>query len=148
MSVPAVKRGLDDEVGSDDPNKKARPDTSHLQEIRILIENPEASVIIGKQGANVKMVRETSSAFVSILKTDNPGAKERVLTLKGPPECNAKAGELIARLLITANNERKQVHNLTSFKSLISQVTRNKFALHNRLSQHKLSHINNNHTTA
>lgn len=105
--MSAVKRGFD-EVGGDDANKKARPDTSHLQEIRLLIENPEASIIIGKQGANVKMVRTESGAFVSILKSDIPSAKERVLTLKGTPDCNAKAGELITRLLITANNERKQ----------------------------------------
>lgn len=105
MSV-AVKRNLEDEAS--DPNKKPRPDTSHLQEIRILIENPEASIIIGKGGANVKTIRADSGAFVSILKAENPSAKERVLTLKGIPEHNAKAGELITRLLISANNERKQ----------------------------------------
>lgn len=105
MSV-AVKRSLEEE--SSDPNKKPRPDTSHLQEIRILIENPEASIIIGKGGTNVKDIRNNSGAFVSILKAENPSAKERVLTLKGIPEHNAKAGELITRLLISANNERKQ----------------------------------------
>jgi len=105
MSV-AVKRNLEEE--SVDPNKKPRPDTSHLQEVRILIENPEASIIIGKGGVNVKTVRNDSGAFVSILKAENPSAKERVLTLKGLPEQNAKAGELISRLLISANNERKQ----------------------------------------
>jgi len=104
--MSAVKRNLEEE--DSDPNKKPRPDTSHLQEIRILIENPEASIIIGKGGANVKSVREESLAFVSILKAENPSAKERVLTLKGLPEQNAKAGELITRLLIKANNERKQ----------------------------------------
>lgn len=105
MSI-AVKRSLEEETN--DPNKKPRPDTSHLQEIRVLIENPEASIIIGKGGANVKTIRTDSNAFVSILKAENPSAKERVLTLKGIPEHNAKAGELITRLLINANNERKQ----------------------------------------
>merc|ERR1711957_1128521 len=106
--------GLEEE--SSDTNKKPRPDTSHLQEIRILIENPEASIIIGKGGANVKMIRSESEAFVSILKAENPSAKERVLTLKGIPEHNAKAGELITQLLINANNERKQTNGDTETK--------------------------------
>lgn len=105
MSI-AVKRNIEEE--STDPNKKLRPDTSNLQEIRVLIENPEASIIIGKAGVNVKMIRSESGAFVSILKAENPNAKERVLTLKGVPEHNAMAGKLITQLLINANNERKQ----------------------------------------
>ena len=116
MSV-ATKRNLEDEVTMD-TNKKPRPDTSHLQEIRILVDNPEASIIIGKQGGNVKMVRETSGAFVSILKSENPSARERILTLKGTPEANATAAKTIASLLITGQNERKQSQDTET-----SQVT-------------------------
>lgn len=54
------------------------------------------------------MVRETSGAFVSILKSENPSARERILTLKGTPEANAIAAKTIASLLITGQNERKQ----------------------------------------
>jgi polyribonucleotide nucleotidyltransferase len=112
--MSAVKRNIEDE--DTDPNKKARADPGDLQELRVLIENPEASIIIGKGGANVKMVRTESGAFVSILKTENAGAKERVLTLKGTPENNAKAGQLITTLLINANNERKQSNGDTENK--------------------------------
>lgn len=108
MTTLATKRSLEDQEGAEVGVKKPRPDTSGLQDIRILIDNPEASIVIGKGGQNVKMVREESSAFVSILKSDHPGSKERILTLKGTPENNAKAAQLITRLLITANNERKQ----------------------------------------
>mmetsp|Transcript_29206 Transcript_29206/g.41001 ORF Transcript_29206/g.41001 Transcript_29206/m.41001 type:complete len:363 (+) Transcript_29206:109-1197(+) len=101
------KRSLETGEEEAQGNKKPRSDIESLQDIRCLIENPEASIVIGKGGANVRSVREGSSAFVSILKTENPTVKERVLTLKGTPEANAKAVQLITQLLIAAANERK-----------------------------------------
>lgn len=95
------------EANGEQGMKKARTeDGSELQEIRVLIDNYEASVIIGKAGANVKKIRQDSSAFVSILKTEG-SSKERVMQIKGSVEFNAHALRLIATLLIDNDNERK-----------------------------------------
>lgn len=86
--------------------KKPRTEEGdELQEVRVLIDNFEASVIIGKQGSNVKKIRTESNAFVSILKAE--GSKERVMQVKGTVEFNAHALRLIAQLLIDNDNERK-----------------------------------------
>lgn len=94
------------EANGEEGMKKARTDDTELQEIRVLIDNYEASVIIGKAGANVKKIRQDSSAFVSILKTEG-SSKERVMQVKGTVEYNAHALRLIATLLIDNDNERK-----------------------------------------
>lgn len=101
----STKRGM--EANGEQGMKKARTEEgSELQEIRVLIDNYEASVIIGKAGANVKKIRQDSSAFVSILKTEG-SSKERVMQIKGTVEFNAHALRLIAALLIDNDNERK-----------------------------------------
>lgn len=79
-----------------------------LMELRLLIDNYEASVIIGKGGTNVKNVRSESGAFVSILKTDSPVSKERVMTVKGPELAICSALNLIVNLLLDSANQRKQ----------------------------------------
>lgn len=95
------------EANGEQGMKKARTeDGVELQEIRVLIDNYEASVIIGKAGANVKKIRQDSNAFVSILKTEG-SSKERVMQIKGTVEYNAHALRLIAALLIDNDNERK-----------------------------------------
>jgi len=100
-----MKRAHDEQL--DDVNeKKSRVDEDGLQEVRVLIDNPEASVIIGKAGANVKRIRIESGAFISILKNENPSSKERVMTVKGTVEKNASAFKLISELLIEALNEK------------------------------------------
>lgn len=78
-----------------------------LIEIRVLIDNYEASVVIGKGGANVKAIRTGSNAFVSILRNDFQ-SKERILTLKGTVEYIAKAAEMTAQLLIDSANEKSE----------------------------------------
>ena len=76
-------------------------------EIRVLIDNYEASVIIGKGGSNVKSIRTESSAFVSILRSDYPSA-ERVMTLKGKLENITTAAQLITTLLLQDANTKKE----------------------------------------
>lgn len=98
-------RSLEGEVDADGI-KKAKPD--ELGEIRVLIDNFEASIIIGKGGANVKQVRADSGAFVSILKNDDTISKERVMTVKGTDPNIATAMKLIHVLLLEGANSRKQ----------------------------------------
>jgi len=104
----ATKRTIQDENG--EVAKKARTETDDLQEVRVLIDNYEASVIIGKGGANVKKIRTDSSAFVSILKSEG-NAKERVMQVKGTVEFNTAALRMIAELLMSNENERKAAEN-------------------------------------
>lgn len=63
--------------------KQQETPAENTQELRILIDNSQVGAIIGKQGANVKAVREATSVYVSILKTDYRSVQERVLVLKG-----------------------------------------------------------------
>merc|ERR1719242_2310763 len=104
--MSGVKRGMDD-GDAEDPSKKMKADDDGKMEIRVLIDNHEASVIIGTGGSNVKMVRDKSSSFVSILKTENKSCKERVMTIKGTEEGICKAVQLIVQLLLDAANKRK-----------------------------------------
>lgn len=105
-----AKRGADDLTQVGVKKIKAADGTEvnveDLMEIRMLVDNTEASVIIGKAGANVKSVRTESGAFVSILKTESQTSKERVMTVKGELEAIAKAIKLMAGLLV-ANQQTK-----------------------------------------
>lgn len=65
------------------------------EELRVLIDNSQVGAIIGKQGANVKQVREATSVYVSILKTDYRSVQERVLVLKGDLSNIATACKMI-----------------------------------------------------
>lgn len=109
----SAKRPLDDTATVDEGIKIAKTEgevmkaSDEMMEIRCLIDNYEASVIIGKGGANVKNIRAESSAFVSILKKESEISKERVLTVKGSEESIALAMKLIATLLLDAGNQRK-----------------------------------------
>jgi heterogeneous nuclear rnp K-like protein 2 len=85
-------------------------DADELQEVRVIVDNYEASVIIGKAGVNVKKIRLDSSAFVSILKTEG-SSKERVMQIKGTVDFNVAALQMIAELLIKNDQERKQTDN-------------------------------------
>lgn len=105
-----LKRGLED-TEVDDGNKKIKADpvanTDDLMEVRVLIDNYEASVIIGKGGSNVKNIRTQTNSFVSILKTDSAVSKERVMTIKGTEDCIANALHAIIVLLLENANQRK-----------------------------------------
>lgn len=104
-------RSIEEGNGDQGMKKPRTEEGSDLQEIRVLIDNYEASVIIGKAGANVQKIRKESSAFVSILKTEGSASKERVMQIKGTVEYNGAALRLIAGLLIDNDNERKAAEN-------------------------------------
>lgn len=103
-----MKRDAGGELEQLDPKKvKMDGEPDDLLEVRVLIDNYEASVIIGKGGSNVKAIRTESGAFVSILRNDF-NSKERVMTLKGKVEFIAKAAELICSLLLEDGNAKKE----------------------------------------
>lgn len=89
---------------SDRNSKKMKDDD--ITELRCLITNGEAGVIIGKKGANVKEIREKSRAFVSILSNTDQKIEERVMSLKGSPTGCCDAFKLIAELLLFARRQR------------------------------------------
>jgi heterogeneous nuclear rnp K-like protein 2 len=108
----SMKRSLDDNETVVDGIKKIRADgtevkTDDAMEIRVLIDNYEASVVIGRGGTNVKNIRTESGSFVSILKNESPISKERVMTIKGSEDAISKAVQLIATLLLDSSNQRK-----------------------------------------
>lgn len=104
----ATKRAADNEAAGEDGIKKPRMDGegADLQEVRVLIDNYEASVIIGRGGENVKKIRAETSAFVSILKTEGSGTKERVMQIKGTVEFNTASLKAIAELMINNANSK------------------------------------------
>lgn len=67
-------------------------------ELRVLLTNEEASVIIGRKGANATRIRTETAVFLTILKTDAP-SPERLMVLKGSSEALVAAVLLIAHLL-------------------------------------------------
>jgi len=79
-------------------------------EIRVLIENQQVGGIIGKQGANVRRVREETGVFLSILKVQQEfrNVQERVMVVKGTNSQIAKAIHLTSELLIEAANRDKK----------------------------------------
>jgi predicted RNA-binding protein YlqC (UPF0109 family) len=79
------------------------------QELRVLVDNVHVGAIIGKNGANVKNIRENTGVGLSILKTDASAkqVKERVMVLKGQTSQIAKALHLVAERMVEAAAERK-----------------------------------------
>jgi len=84
VDIPGAGYGVD---GHHDKSAKlgqsddAKTNVSKMFELRLLIDNYEAGVIIGKGGSNVKDLRVQSSCFVSVLRSEAE-SKERVLTIK------------------------------------------------------------------
>jgi predicted RNA-binding protein YlqC (UPF0109 family) len=76
-------------------------------EQRLLIDSPQAGAIIGKGGAVIKGIREDTSAFISILSTDDKAAKERVVTVKGSVPAVGEAMGAVARIFAGDLNEEK-----------------------------------------
>ncbi|KAM9652064.1 RNA-binding protein Nova-1 isoform X3 [Haliaeetus albicilla] len=65
-------------------------------EVKIIVPNSTAGLIIGKGGATVKAIMEQSGAWVQLSqKPDGINLQERVVTVSGEPEQNRKAVELI-----------------------------------------------------
>jgi transcription antitermination factor NusA-like protein len=101
------KRALEETSATTDGYKKPKMDEAGVLETRVLISNYDASVIIGKGGSNVKAIRQTSSAFISILKNkEGASTKERVMNVKGTVENSATAIYEITKLLL--ENETKE----------------------------------------
>jgi len=98
------KRRFDDTQG----DGTAGPNADGLFEIRVLINNHEGSVIIGKEGSNVKAIRQQTNCYLSVKKVQVPTVKDRILTIKGMPDGIAKALLMISQYLLEANNQRKQ----------------------------------------
>lgn len=111
-----AKRGPEEQ--GDQNGKKVRYDED-LFEQRVLVSNPESSVIIGKGGNNVKNIRAESGCFVSLLKNDQGTiTQERVMTVKGSVEGVAKALQLVAQVLLEA---RKTQDDTLTVKLLINK---------------------------
>uniref|UniRef100_W5MU17 NOVA alternative splicing regulator 1 n=1 Tax=Lepisosteus oculatus TaxID=7918 RepID=W5MU17_LEPOC len=70
--------------------------TSRASQVKIIVPNSTAGLIIGKGGATVKAIMEQSGAWVQLSqKPDGINLQERVVTVSGEPEQNRKAVELI-----------------------------------------------------
>ncbi|XP_041121795.1 RNA-binding protein Nova-1-like isoform X3 [Polyodon spathula] len=70
--------------------------TSRANQVKIIVPNSTAGLIIGKGGATVKAIMEQSGAWVQLSqKPDGINLQERVVTVSGEPEQNCKAVELI-----------------------------------------------------
>uniref|UniRef100_A0A2K6F9U0 NOVA alternative splicing regulator 1 n=1 Tax=Propithecus coquereli TaxID=379532 RepID=A0A2K6F9U0_PROCO len=70
--------------------------TSRANQVKIIVPNSTAGLIIGKGGATVKAIMEQSGAWVQLSqKPDGINLQERVVTVSGEPEQNRKAVELI-----------------------------------------------------
>ncbi|XP_068109989.1 RNA-binding protein Nova-1 isoform X1 [Hyperolius riggenbachi] len=71
---------------------------SRASQVKIIVPNSTAGLIIGKGGATVKAVMEQSGAWVQLSqKPDGINLQERVVTVSGEPEQNRKAVELIVQ---------------------------------------------------
>jgi ribosomal protein S3 len=112
----ATKRNLDETV-DDNGQKKLKAGTDEGEdaviECRVLIDNHEAGIIIGKAGSNVTNIRKESGAFLSILKNETQ-TKERVLNVKGTTDAITKAFGLIMQLLMDAATARAQNNDPTA----------------------------------
>jgi len=83
-------------------------ESDEMFEIRVLVDNSEAGIIIGKGGSNVQKIRSETGCFISILKSEAPSIKERIMVVKGAIESNSQALLLVCQLLIDARNEKDQ----------------------------------------
>lgn len=89
---------------------------------RVLVENSDASVIIGRGGSNAKTIRDSNGVFLSLLKNDSTLIKERVMVLKGPVESVSNALFHIARLITettTTKTKADTEHGTVIFRILI-----------------------------
>jgi ribosomal protein S3 len=106
--VVGQKRGRD----ADDRNngeKKAKirlPDGA--MELRAVVSNYESGVIIGTKGSNVKTIREKTSCLVSILKSKESKASERILSIKGLHTNIAQALLIIAELVVQDKQKKER----------------------------------------
>lgn len=75
---------------------EAKPESC---EIRLLIDNSQVGAVIGKGGANSKLIREDNSVFLSILKSDFRNVTERVMVIKGELTAVGKAISMVCSFI-------------------------------------------------
>ena len=85
-----------------DPNAKPAIDFDNKvsaereKQVKAIIPNSTAGMIIGKGGAFIKQLKDESGAFIQLSqKSKDTTLQERVLTVIGEPECNRKAMSMI-----------------------------------------------------
>jgi len=113
--------------GQDDAKGEKSYDPSKVEELRAVIESSQVGGIIGKGGANIKKVRETTGAFVSILKLDSNSSNDRILLIKGTIAQQCDAIVAVCKLITEANasNEnasKKDDSNNFEFKLLVHKA--------------------------
>ncbi|KAI9183581.1 PAB1 binding protein [Blastocladiella emersonii ATCC 22665] len=85
-------------AGAASGNNSRHPVNPDHVTLRSLVSTKEAGVIIGKQGANIKAIREESNARVMVSE-HVPGVQERVVSITGAVEEVAKAYAQVSRNL-------------------------------------------------
>ena len=68
---------------------------------KLVVPNATAGLIIGKAGATIKQIMETSGCHIQISQKDdqNPGINERIVTVVGGLEAIAKAvAEVVSKM--------------------------------------------------
>jgi far upstream element-binding protein len=107
--VTGVKHGLEN---SEEPAaKKQRAEgLEDMITLRVLIDGPEKSIVIGRAGCNVKAIRAQTSAFISVLRDAHPSAREKIAQVKGHVSNVADACKMICEILLTAAGERAAKH--------------------------------------
>jgi len=85
-----------------DPNSKVAIDFDHKlsaereKQVKILVPNSTAGMIIGKGGSFIKQIKEESGAYVQISqKSKEHALAERCITVIGELDCNMKACSMI-----------------------------------------------------
>ncbi|CAL1286901.1 unnamed protein product [Larinioides sclopetarius] len=85
-----------------DPNAKMAIDFDHKQpaerekQVKILVPNSTAGMIMGKGGSYIKQIKEESGAYVQISqKSKDYALAERCITVIGEMDCNRKACHMI-----------------------------------------------------
>jgi predicted RNA-binding protein YlqC (UPF0109 family) len=94
----------------DSSKTQSNVDEERYNQIKILIPNTTAGLLIGKGGAYIKQIKDDSGAFVQISskQTDLP---ERIVTIDGDPDCRNKALSLVVRK-IADDPQHNSVTNL------------------------------------
>ena len=72
--------------------ENSKPQQDRDKQVKILVPNTTAGMIIGKSGNYIKQIKETSGSYVQISQKSNEiSLQERCITVIGEKECNKKA---------------------------------------------------------
>lgn len=87
-----------------DPNPKPEVQKTNFErhrQVKILVPNSTAGMIIGKAGNFIKQIKEESGAYVQISqKSKETNLPERCVTVAGDLECNKKAVDMILQKIV------------------------------------------------